>query len=176
MGLSMKVLIRHRVSVPETVFQAWAAEHAAHYGTPWAHTKALIRHHVSVPRTVYSEWAAEHAAHYGIPYENRPGCGLIEGAIAKRLFLGELLEEGILSTGLIRDIIDNPDVMTPRRPAYGWMTSGGNLTLVAGDLEYRSGRRHGVRIAAPTVEGDDEVLYYSTTRPDLSPDATASER
>jgi hypothetical protein len=60
--------------------------------------------------------------------------------------------------------------------AGGWMTSGGNMTVVAErggcTVEYRDGRRHGLR----RVCGDDaEYHYYESQRPDRGPNETGLE-
>lgn len=55
-------------------------------------------------------------------------------------------------------------------PMGGWLTSGGNLTLVNGPWEYRDGRRHGLRMASAT-HPDDVVRYIETRCPDENPDS-----
>src|SRR5690625_5299814 len=66
-----------------------------------------------------------------------------------------------------RDILQ---ALTDGSPLGGWMTSAGNLSIVCGTWEYRSGRRHGIRAAIPTAERDS-VFYIETHCPTASPDA-----
>jgi hypothetical protein len=55
-------------------------------------------------------------------------------------------------------------------PIGGWLTSGGNLTLVFDCWEYRQGRRMGLRMAQTTEEAD-WVYYIETLCPDQNSDA-----
>jgi len=49
----------------------------------------------------------------------------------------------------------------------GWLTSGGNLTVVGGEWEYRDGRRHGLRMC---FRDSRDYCYLETQCPEAHPD------
>ena len=161
----MKVVIRRNID--KIILEAidWlrdlAEEHASYYGQPHG------RRSVWVPESededhVRPYWASGIAGYrYGY-------AGYVERKEALQILL-DAADEAEDST-LHNDIIEF--AMDPSMPIGGWRTSAGNLTLVCGDIEYRSGRRHGVRLAMKCdINRGDGWFYIETQRPDTSPDA-----
>lgn len=161
----MKVIIRRHIDEIMQEAIDWlrdlCEEHASYYGQPHGRTSVWVPEHEDEDH-VRPYWASDTEGYrYG-------HAGYVERKEAIHLLLDAV--DSIENSKLRNDIVEF--AMDPSMPIGGWRTSAGNLTLVCGDIEYRSGRRHGVRLAMQCDTGrGDGWFYIETQRPDASPDA-----